>query len=80
MNKDYYYLVASLPYLLFGDEPPISSPKFLEECGKWVPPVQLRRILSAKLQDDEIKGEDAEPVREWKMFNLELKKELARVR
>lgn len=32
----YYYLVASLPYIEFGEPPGISEIEFKEECAKWL--------------------------------------------
>jgi hypothetical protein len=32
----YYYLISSLPLLVFGARPPISKEAFFAECGKWL--------------------------------------------
>ena len=32
----YYYLVAQLPYLLYGQQPPMSSEAFKELCSRWL--------------------------------------------
>jgi len=36
--RNYYYLVASLPYINYGDKPPFSSTEFLENCNAMLSP------------------------------------------
>jgi len=44
----YYALVASLPHLQIGDEPPFSTEAFIGNCAQWVTPREeeiLRKVL-----------------------------------
>ncbi len=44
----YYSLVASLPNLKIGDEPPFLTADYIENCAQWVTPREveiLRRVL-----------------------------------
>jgi hypothetical protein len=46
----YYSLVASLPTLQIGDEPPFSTEEYIENCAQWVSEREeqiLRRVLLA---------------------------------
>jgi len=46
----YYSLVASLPTLQIGDEPPFSTEEYIENCAQWVTEREeqiLRRVLLA---------------------------------
>ena len=75
MAKQYYYLVASLPYLKFADQPAITKKIFLEECEKWLSPKEVEAILS--LEDVHGTGESAFlALREWKEFDLSFRQGL----
>ncbi len=50
----YYSLVASLPHLQIGDEPPFSTEEYTDNCAQWVAGHEadiLRRVL---LQDPDV--------------------------
>ena len=32
MSRNYYYFIASLPHINYGDKPPVSSKEFREQC------------------------------------------------
>ena len=36
MSNNYYYFVASLPYINYGDKPPVSSEEFREQCRSFL--------------------------------------------
>ncbi len=76
MNK-YYYLVASLPYLRFGERPPFTRKEFLSECRKWLSIRDMARILSLAKEDYRVNKHDTESIIEWKKADLNLKKEIA---
>ncbi len=38
----YYSLVASLPHLKIGDEPPFSTEEYIDNCAQWVTPHETR--------------------------------------
>ena len=79
MNK-YYYLVASLPYLGFGDSPPVDRDTFIAELGKWLSSEDMDTVRAAGLRYIEIAGEETELLKEWKSFDEGLREELARLR
>jgi uncharacterized protein DUF2764 len=79
MNK-YYYLVASLPYLRFTKEAPLSGEKFLYECEKWLTSGEVELVKSLTLRGVEPASEDVESLKEWKIFNKDLLKNLAEAR
>jgi len=76
MNK-YYYLVATLPYLVFGEKPPISKKAFLAECEKWLSEKEIKIFSSAGADYDDISENDTPFVLGWKEFNTRLCNELA---
>jgi hypothetical protein len=78
--NEYYYLIASLPYLQFGQEAPVSKDDFIKECRKWLSPGDMRALLSADLRCYDIRPGDTAVLREWKTFDMEEREEIARVR
>jgi hypothetical protein len=80
MSNKYYYLVASLPYLKFGDKPPISKAKFLSECEKWLSEEDISVVISAHLWHRGIENAGIPVLREWDNFNEEKKRQIAHVR
>jgi len=80
MPGKYYYLVASLPYLVFGKKPPITRDAFINECEKWLAQDDMEALLSASIQYSWIKENDTKVLKDWKTFDNELKEELALVR
>lgn len=78
--NEFYYLISSLPYLTFGDEPPVTVEWFMAECRKWLSPGEMKVLLSADVRRHEIMPEDIELVKSWKKFDMELREELAGVR
>ncbi|MFH1846090.1 MAG: DUF2764 family protein [Candidatus Omnitrophota bacterium] len=79
MDK-YYYLTATLPYLRFGREIPISKEFFLAESGKWLLPADVQIMESVDLNNVETCSDTPGFLKEWKEFNLQLKKDLAKLR
>ena len=47
----YYSLVASLPSLQIGDEPPVTVEQYIENCAQWVTERETG-ILKAVLQNE----------------------------
>ena len=80
MQNKYYYLVASLPTLKFKGELPFSPEEFLEECRKWFTPEDLERILSADIQCPEGVCTRTELLKEWSIFDGEIREALASAR
>jgi hypothetical protein len=80
MHSKYYYLVASLPYLKFAEEPPISSEVFMAECEKWLTPEDLKTLVSADIKRHFTGEADSTVLAEWKKFDARLREELAKIR
>ncbi|MCK5451109.1 MAG: DUF2764 family protein, partial [Candidatus Omnitrophica bacterium] len=76
MDK-YYYFIASLPYLEFDKTPLITKEEFMDECAKWLSEKDVKRVESVGRVTLGEFPEDTEVLREWKAFDLELKKEIA---
>ena len=80
MSNKYYYLVASLPYLEFGEKAGISRDAFVQECEKWLSGEDLGMILGIDIKEPYIKDGEAPLVREWKEFDLGLRTIIAGTR
>ncbi|MGB3242016.1 MAG: DUF2764 family protein [Candidatus Omnitrophota bacterium] len=80
MHSKYYYLVASLPYLKFGDGSPISRELFISECEKWLMPEDMGIVTAANLWRGEAAEKGAAVLAEWNDFNEGKRKEEARIR
>lgn len=80
INREYYYLVASLPYLRFGHAPGISKDEFLSECKKWLDREDITDVASADVSDLKVRSGERFVVSEWKCFDLAMREELARIR
>ncbi|MDD4957385.1 MAG: DUF2764 family protein [Candidatus Omnitrophica bacterium] len=79
MDK-YYYLVASLPYLKFDAEVPMSSGSFLEECAKWVPEDEMRVLTGFGDGQDEAVAEGRVFAGEWREFEMTLRRAIVRAK
>lgn len=80
MQNRYYYLTASLPYLYFEKEPPISIEDFISECRKWLSKKDINIIGTSDINNIEIKSSDPKIIKDWKIFNIALLEELAMIR
>ncbi|MFC1480005.1 DUF2764 family protein [Candidatus Omnitrophota bacterium] len=80
MQNKYYYLVASLPFLKFADDPPLSKSDFLAECEKWLTLQDMHTVLSADLASCDVRSEDTAVLVEWKRFDRDLREHLSHVR
>ncbi len=50
----YYSLVASLPHLQIGDEPPVSVEEYIGNCAQWVTERETEILHKVLLQDPDI--------------------------
>ncbi len=50
----YYSLVASLPHLNIGDEPPFSTEDYVENCAQWVTERETEILRKVLLQEPDI--------------------------
>ena len=76
MSK-HYYLVATLPYLQFGEEAPVSIEAFLEECRKWLSADEMKII--AATGDCGRGSEDVSSglLEAWQEFDLAVREEIS---
>lgn len=44
LSHNYYYFIASLPHINYGDKPPMSSGEFLQQCKTFLSPGDLKLI------------------------------------
>lgn len=52
----YYSLIASLPALQIGDEPPFSTEEYIGACAQWVTPREERILRKVLLNDDHVEA------------------------
>jgi hypothetical protein len=50
----YYSLVASLPHLRIGDEPPFSTEEYIDNCAQWVSEYEADILRHVLLQEPDI--------------------------
>lgn len=79
MNK-YYYLIASLSYLTFGNESPIAIDHFMSECKRWVSKSDFKIFEHLDINARHMHDDDPDIVKKWKEFTNGLKEELADIR
>jgi hypothetical protein len=80
MQNKHYYLVASLPYLRFGEKSPISRDVFIDECRKWLDQDELDIVERMDIKEPDASPEDIPLVAEWKEFDSGLKAVIAEYR
>lgn len=80
MRSNYYYLVSSLPYLVFDIEPSLSEEDFIIECQKWLSLHDLNIMQNLRIDNMIANSYDIEVIKMWKEFNKEFKKDLAAMR
>jgi len=77
----YTYLISSLPFLEFNEEPPFSFEKFLDICKDFIEEDELNLLKSLrdlKRPDKKIKGIDT--FKKWLDFEYSLRNELVSLR
>ena len=80
MQNKYYYLVASLPNLKFGDEPPISRERFAEECAKWLTERDMAVLRAAAIRCTPARCDGVSLLSKWKDFEGGFREALALTR
>ena len=75
MDK-YYYLASQLPLLFFGQQPPTTRESFLEEAQKWLSPKDLAVITNISIDDFVPHSSDPAVVREYKMFERQVRNDI----
>lgn len=74
---NHWYLVASLPYLRFGEKPLMTRAAFLAACSDWLPAEQFEALK--QVFDDRCSPDD-ETARRWWDGEVELRNAIVRVR
>lgn len=74
----YYALVASLPHLKIGDEPPFSTEEYVQQCAQSVTPRE-HRILEHILLDMH-EGDSCPICKQWSNIETQLRNAVARHR
>ncbi len=74
---NHWYLVASLPYLRFGEKPPVSREAFLTACSDWLAENDVT-ALEAVLENRRPPGGDV--AQRWWNGEVELRNAVVRVR
>ncbi|MEW6754314.1 MAG: DUF2764 family protein [Candidatus Latescibacterota bacterium] len=76
MDK-HYYLVAQLPALAFGVQPPLSMAAFLEEAGKWLSAREYAALCRVDITDPVPAAGDPPGLRAYKDLEHRLRTELS---
>lgn len=74
----YYALVASLPHLKIGDEPPFSTEEYVQQCAQWVTDHELRVLQHILL--DMYEGHSCPICKKWFDIETQLRNAIARHR
>ena len=74
----YYSLVASLPHLKIGDEPPFSTEEYIGNCAQWVTEHEVRILHNILL--GEYDGKNCPVCRIWYNIETQLSDAVARHR
>lgn len=74
----YYSLVASLPNLEIGDEPPFSTEEYVETCSQWVSEYELRVLRNILLNEGCSKS--CPHCKAWSNIETQLRNAVARHR
>ncbi len=75
--KKHWYLVASLPYLRFGEKPPVSRAAFLAACGSWLADADMAVLRAVLDNRDPAAGGVAQ---RWWNGEVQLRNAAARLR
>lgn len=74
----YYSLVASLPHLRIGDEPPFSSEEYLGNCVQWVSEREEQILRKVLLREPDIAP--CPLCKAWNNIETQLRNTVARLR
>lgn len=76
----YYYIIASLPELVFQGKLPLSHPDFETLCAQWLDDGDLRQLNLGRADVENIALEDVsnDLLRRWSAFESTLRNEIAK--
>ena len=80
MANKYYYLISSLPYLEFDKPPTIDREWLLDEAKKWLTDKDLNIFKSVDVDNLSMLSSDTDIIKEQKVFELALRKDLKEAR
>ena len=81
MPDFYAYLIASLPQLNFGMQPPFSYERFLEICHQFIPEKDFHLLGTLpKPEQYSVKDKRYRIIRKWTEFETALRNELVLIR
>lgn len=80
MANKYYYLTSSFPHIAFGKAAPVKREHFLSECQKWLDHRDLAALLNIDSKNIKKDTKDKGFTREWKEFDVGLRRALAESR
>ena len=75
MDK-YYYFVAQLPFLIFGENDYIDRERFLDEARKWLSEKDFSIIFQVSLDDFYPRDNDRDVLSKYKKFERALREEI----
>ncbi len=78
--SQYYYLVATLPFLLYESEEFISSDEFLERCAQHCTASDFAVLQAVRYRPEHAETSDIALLNDWYMFERGLRNALARLR
>lgn len=76
----YYSLVASLPHLKIGDEPPFSTEEYISNCAQWVTEHEVRILTHILLGKYEFREGGCPICKTWCDIETQLRNAVARHR
>lgn len=74
----YYSLVASLPSLQIGDEPPFSTEEYVDNCAQWVSEHEVNILRKVLLQEPDIAP--CPLCKAWNNIETQIRNAVARMR
>ena len=76
----YYYLIASLPYLYHDKPAPLSGKEFLNACKLQLKKADFECLQTARMYAENIEGIQLKVLSDWKSWDRGLRNELVQVR
>ena len=78
--RQYYYLIASLPFLEFDIKPPILYRDFLVSSREQLNESDMKILKEATIEPSEDVKDVMSTLKEWNIFDITLRNEIARQR
>ncbi|MCP4653071.1 MAG: DUF2764 family protein [Candidatus Omnitrophica bacterium] len=78
--SSYYYLIAQMPQLNFGQQPRVTSVFFLQEAKKWLSEKEYAILSGVSLNNFVVNEQERGVLLEYKTFEYNLRKEIVSLR